>query len=58
VITQQQLLKDIWGPTHTEDTHYLRIVVGHLRRSWGMTHGAAVHRDRGGVGYRLVAPAI
>ena len=28
VITQQQLLKDIWGPTHTEDTHYLRIVVG------------------------------
>nr|BFE90297.1 hypothetical protein GCM10020185_08330 [Pseudomonas brassicacearum subsp. brassicacearum] len=32
VITQQQLLKDIWGPTHTEDSHYLRIVVGHLRQ--------------------------
>ena len=32
VITQQQLLKDIWGPTHVENSHYLRIVVGHLRQ--------------------------
>ena len=34
-MTQQQLLKDIWGPTHVEDTHYLRVVVGHLRQKLG-----------------------
>ncbi len=31
IITQQQLLRDIWGPHHTEDTHYLRVVIGRLR---------------------------
>ncbi|NNJ14777.1 response regulator [Pseudomonas putida CSV86] len=35
VITQQQLLKDIWGPTHVEDSHYLRIVVAHVRQKLG-----------------------
>lgn len=32
VVTQSQLLRDIWGPSHDEDTHYLRIVVGKLRQ--------------------------
>lgn len=31
IITQQQLLRDIWGAHHTEDTHYLRVVIGKLR---------------------------
>lgn len=31
IITQQQLLRDIWGPHHSEDTHYLRVVIGRLR---------------------------
>jgi two-component system KDP operon response regulator KdpE len=56
VITQQQLLKDIWGPTHTEDTHYLRIVVGHLRQK--LADDPAAPRfivTEAGVGYRLVA---
>ena len=44
VVTQQQLLKDIWGPTHVEDSHYLRVVVGHLRQKLG---DAALHRHRG-----------
>ncbi|SEJ41842.1 two-component system, OmpR family, KDP operon response regulator KdpE [Azotobacter beijerinckii] len=35
VVTQHQLLKDIWGPTHVEDSHYLRVVVGHLRQKLG-----------------------
>jgi two-component system KDP operon response regulator KdpE len=55
VITQQQLLKDIWGPTHTEDTHYLRIVVGHLRQK--LADDPAAPRfivTEAGVGYRLV----
>ncbi|MGS5820522.1 response regulator, partial [Acinetobacter baumannii] len=28
LLTQPQLLKELWGPTHQEDTHYLRILVG------------------------------
>ncbi|MFI7815290.1 response regulator transcription factor, partial [Acinetobacter baumannii] len=27
LLTQPQLLKELWGPTHQEDTHYLRILV-------------------------------
>lgn len=35
VVTQPQLLREIWGPTHQEDTHYLRILVGKLRQKLG-----------------------
>ncbi|GFM81475.1 DNA-binding response regulator [Pseudomonas cichorii] len=55
VITQQQLLKDIWGPTHTEDSHYLRIVVGHLRQK--LADDPTAPRfivTEAGVGYRLM----
>lgn len=31
VLTQPQLLRDLWGPTHVDDTHYLRILVARLR---------------------------
>lgn len=31
LITQSQLLREMWGPTHEEDAHYLRILVGKLR---------------------------
>jgi two-component system KDP operon response regulator KdpE len=54
VITQQQLLKDIWGPTHAEDSHYLRIVVGHLRQK--LADDPTAPRfivTEAGVGYRL-----
>lgn len=35
IITQTQLLQEIWGPTHQEDSHYLRIIVSHLRQKLG-----------------------
>lgn len=35
LITQPQILKDLWGPTHQEDTHYLRILVAKLRHKLG-----------------------
>jgi two-component system KDP operon response regulator KdpE len=35
VVTQPQLLREVWGPTHQEDTHYLRILVGKLRQKLG-----------------------
>lgn len=31
LITQPQILKELWGPTHQQDTHYLRILVAKLR---------------------------
>jgi two-component system KDP operon response regulator KdpE len=55
VISQQQLLKDIWGGSHVEDTHYLRIVIGHLRQKLG--DDPALPRyiaTEAGVGYRLM----
>ena len=56
VVTQQQLLKDIWGPTHGHDTHYLRIVVGHIRQKLGDDPTAPRFLvTEAGVGYRLLA---
>lgn len=31
VITQRQLLTEVWGPNHVDDTHYLRIYAKQLR---------------------------
>ncbi|MBD9484176.1 response regulator [Pseudomonas sp. PDM14] len=56
VVTQQQLLKDIWGPTHVDDSHYLRVVVGHLRQKLGDDPTAPRFIvTEAGVGYRLLA---
>lgn len=35
LITQPQILKELWGPSHQEDTHYLRILVAKLRHKLG-----------------------
>jgi len=35
LITQPQILKELWGPSHQEDTHYLRILVAKLRNKLG-----------------------
>ena len=32
LVTQPQLLRELWGPTHQYDTHYLRILVRKLRQ--------------------------
>lgn len=55
VVTQQQLLKQIWGATHVEDSHYLRVVVGHLRQKLNddPTLPRFILTDAG-VGYRLL----
>lgn len=56
VVSQQQLLREIWGPTHVEDSHYLRVVVAHLRQKLG--DDPAQPRliiTEAGIGYRLMA---
>ena len=32
VLTHRQLLKEVWGPSYVNSSHYLRIYVGHLRQ--------------------------
>jgi two-component system KDP operon response regulator KdpE len=32
VLTHRQLLREVWGPSHTDQSHYLRIYMGHLRQ--------------------------
>lgn len=55
VITQAQLLEEIWGPAHKDDSHYLRIVVSHLRKKLDDDSSAPSYlRTEAGVGYRLL----
>jgi two-component system, OmpR family, KDP operon response regulator KdpE len=54
VLTQQQILREVWGPTHVEDTHYLRIVVGKIRSKLRDDHARARYLEtEPGVGYRF-----
>lgn len=32
VLTQRLLLREVWGPSHSESSHYLRVYMGHLRQ--------------------------
>lgn len=35
IVTQKQIMSELWGITHEEDTHYLRILVKKLRAKIG-----------------------
>lgn len=55
VLTHTQLLREIWGPSHIQHSHYLRIYMAHLRRK--LEVDAARPRyliTETGVGYRFV----
>ncbi|MEY6432913.1 response regulator [Thioalkalicoccus limnaeus] len=55
VITQTQLLREIWGPTHVDDTHYLRNFVGRIRQKLRDDSGEPRYvRTEPGVGYRFI----
>jgi two-component system, OmpR family, KDP operon response regulator KdpE len=54
VVTHQQLLKEVWGTTHVQDTHYLRIFVRKLRQKIESQPDAPrILVTELGVGYRL-----
>ena len=56
VLTHRQLLSEVWGPNATEQAHYLRVYMAHLRRK--LETDAARPRyllTEAGVGYRLAA---
>lgn len=55
VVSQQLLLREIWGPSHIQDSHYLRIVVGRLRQKLGDDPAAPRWiKTEPGVGYRFL----
>ena len=54
VVTHRQLLNEVWGPTYSEQTHYLRVHMAQLRRK--LEPDPARPRmltTEPGVGYRL-----
>ena len=55
VLTQRHLLREVWGPTHIEDGHYLRVFVANLRKKLEPDPLRPIYlRTETGVGYRLV----
>jgi len=55
VLTQRQLLREVWGPSHGEQSHYLRIYMGHLRQKLEQDPAQPKHLiTEIAVGYRLV----
>jgi two-component system KDP operon response regulator KdpE len=56
VVTHRQLLREVWGPSHVEHTHYLRIYMKQLREKLEADPVRPKHLlTETGVGYRLVA---
>ncbi len=55
VITQRQLLVEVWGPQHTEQAQYLRVYMAQLRRKLELDPTRPRYLlTEPGVGYRLV----
>ena len=57
VVTNPQLLREVWGPSHSESGHYLRIYMGHLRQKLedDPTQPRYLLTETA-VGYRLLLP--
>ncbi|MBF0628936.1 MAG: response regulator [Magnetococcales bacterium] len=59
VLTHQALLRDIWGPDHADNHHYLRVYMSNLRRKLERDPNMPKHiLTELGVGYRLVLASI
>lgn len=57
VVTHQHLLKEIWGPTHVDAAHHLRILVRKLRQKLEVeSTQPQLLKTELGVGYRLTSP--
>jgi len=55
VLTHRQLLNAVWGPNHSEHTHYLRVYMGQLRKKIEGDPAQPQHLlTETGIGYRFV----
>ena len=58
VVTTPQLLRQVWGPSHADSSHYLRIYMGHLRQKLEDDPAQPKYLlTETGVGYRLLLPS-
>jgi two-component system KDP operon response regulator KdpE len=58
VLTHRQILREVWGPSHSEDGHYVRVYMGHLRQKLEDEPAQPKHiLTETAVGYRLVQAA-
>jgi two-component system KDP operon response regulator KdpE len=56
LLTQQQLLTEVWGPGSADNSHYLRIYMGGLRRKLEADPARPkLLLTEPGVGYRLAS---
>lgn len=55
VLTHRQLLREVWGPSYADQSHYLRIYMGHLRQKLEADPTQPLHLlTETAVGYRLL----
>jgi two-component system KDP operon response regulator KdpE len=55
VLTQRQLLNEVWGPNHLDQAQYLRVYIAQLRRKLEVDPTRPKHlQTEPGVGYRLI----
>jgi two-component system, OmpR family, KDP operon response regulator KdpE len=58
VLTHRQILKEVWGPTYLEQTHYLRVYMTHLREKIEENPSQPeLLITESGIGYRLLEKA-
>ena len=53
IVTQRQLLREVWGQQGEGQTHYLRVYANHLRKKLG---DKLLVGNEAGIGYRLLEP--
>ena len=51
IVTQRQILREVWGSQGDGQTHYLRVYANHLRKKLG---AKLVVQNEPGIGYRLL----
>jgi two-component system, OmpR family, KDP operon response regulator KdpE len=58
VVTQKQLLREVWGPNAEQQSQYLRVYMMHLRKKIEIPEDPEkLLRTESGIGYRLVIPS-
>lgn len=54
LVSQQQILSEVWGPAYAKETHYLRVYMGQLRRKLEADPANPAHLlTEAGMGYRF-----
>ncbi|MGQ0616134.1 MAG: response regulator transcription factor [Acidimicrobiia bacterium] len=58
LVSQRQLLQDVWGPEYGDETNYLRVHLAHIRRKLEPEQGRPRYFiTEPGMGYRFHIPA-